>query len=260
MPNRQKIKGFTLIELLVVIAIIALLLSILMPSLQMAKEIARRVICSNNLKSIGVGLHMYAQDYDEKMIPNAHFRGEEYVDGISPGYWPYQGYITGIDTSDPDFLMPLQLGKLFSMGYLVVPEVFYCPSTQISLEAKDIDYYTTGDLVKWMPPVKGGGWGAPLEVGGKIRCRSNYIYWTWTETLIMEVSTKPIVVDSLVRIAHKKRKKPFGINALFGDGHTSLTTIAHTPLIMELVNPDNTFDERGKDYDTFVKALKLLNP
>ena len=57
-------KGFTLIELLVVIAIIALLLSILMPSLQKVKYIARRLQCTANIKSQAAVLKIYATDYD----------------------------------------------------------------------------------------------------------------------------------------------------------------------------------------------------
>ena len=56
----KKRKGFTLIELLVVIAIIALLLSIMMPSLARAKALAERVICMTNMKNIGYALIMYA--------------------------------------------------------------------------------------------------------------------------------------------------------------------------------------------------------
>jgi len=54
--------GFTLIELLVVIAIIALLLSSLVPSLQKAKELARNVVCSTNIRTIYTGLDLYAED------------------------------------------------------------------------------------------------------------------------------------------------------------------------------------------------------
>ncbi|MCD4824828.1 MAG: DUF1559 domain-containing protein [Phycisphaerae bacterium] len=60
--------GFTLIELLVVIAIISLLASILLPSLNRAKELAKRVICQNNMKSMGVGCTMYSADWRGWMI------------------------------------------------------------------------------------------------------------------------------------------------------------------------------------------------
>jgi len=54
-------KGFTLIELLVVISIIALLLAILMPSLQKVKKQARRVVCANNVRQVGLALAIYSQ-------------------------------------------------------------------------------------------------------------------------------------------------------------------------------------------------------
>ena len=62
---RSKRRAFTLIELLVVISIIALLLSILMPGLQKAKQHALRMLCKTNLHSYGIATAMYLSEYDD---------------------------------------------------------------------------------------------------------------------------------------------------------------------------------------------------
>lgn len=61
----RKRKGFTLIELLVVVAIIALLISILLPSLSRARELSKRLVCAANVKGIGTSFKIYANDNQE---------------------------------------------------------------------------------------------------------------------------------------------------------------------------------------------------
>ena len=65
---RHRGTGFTLVELLVVIAIVALLVSILLPALANAREQARRAMSGVNVRQIALGIHMYSENYDDKII------------------------------------------------------------------------------------------------------------------------------------------------------------------------------------------------
>lgn len=80
----RMIRGFTLIELLVVIAIIALLVSVVVPSLRRAREKTRQIVCMAHLKDIGLGMHTYAMGSKE-LFPDSYTLGG-FSFRAAPGY------------------------------------------------------------------------------------------------------------------------------------------------------------------------------
>ncbi len=79
-------RGFTLIELLVVIAIIALLVSILLPSLQRAKSLAKTASCLSNMRNIGTGLAMYVTEFNGIIPPGQEKTPDNRFEGVN-AWW-----------------------------------------------------------------------------------------------------------------------------------------------------------------------------
>ena len=69
---KRPLRGFTLIELLVVVSIIALLVSLLLPSLETAREVARSSACLANLHQMGIAMHLYVDNNNGALIPGAN--------------------------------------------------------------------------------------------------------------------------------------------------------------------------------------------
>ena len=121
-------RGFTLIELLVVIAIIAVLVALLLPAVQAAREAARRIQCTNNLKQIGLALHNYQSTHS--VFPPGRLRS--FWDGNGRHFSAYalilgffeQGVAYNAVNFDlnPDTSTENDTVRMLSLG------VFLCPS------------------------------------------------------------------------------------------------------------------------------------
>ncbi len=135
-PSRfgRPLNAFTLIELLVVVAIMALLVSILLPSLAAAREMARQVTCLTRVKGQLLAVHLYAADFD----------GQIPVGPDDPMALP--GAVTGppfnLIASNQLWIGYLQKynshGVLLS-GYLEAPEVFFCPGDDSKDPTEELD-------------------------------------------------------------------------------------------------------------------------
>lgn len=122
----KRLKAFTLIELLVVIAIIALLISILLPSLSRARELSKRTVCSANERGIGQAMYIYAQDgevFPAYSIPHqtSQIRGFYNTNGTG-GDRENIPSTTGIPSITVDLWLLVRNNSS-------TPKQFICPST-----------------------------------------------------------------------------------------------------------------------------------
>ena len=149
--NRSHNRGFTLIELLVVIAIIGMLVALLMPAVQQARESARRTQCRNNLKQLGLAMHMFHDT--NKAFPPARI-----IENLPRSVGDRPGFSQSLDEpSWPIRILPyLEQGNLYSLWQLdevygkhsiealqSVVATFLCPNRHSQSDAVTKGKWTT---------------------------------------------------------------------------------------------------------------------
>ena len=141
MKNR---KAFTLIELLVVIAIIALLVSILLPSLNQAKDLPKNLLCKTNLRAIHTGIAMYVEDH-EGYLPKCHstFDGPYGVEwlGWNNSLTNYtEKDVNEIRATFSDIFSPMVVHRTWHPRSVYIDDynIWFCP-----MEDEEMDWYTT---------------------------------------------------------------------------------------------------------------------
>jgi prepilin-type N-terminal cleavage/methylation domain-containing protein len=241
-------QGFTLVELLVVISIIALLLAVLLPSLQKARELAKRTICSNQVKQTGLAMAGYSNDYDDKM---------PWSGGVTNGMpddtkdestiHPWLIWRTDHSSKDEPFLdmtrlcagndgvmgraRPLRIACLFEGNFIKDGKIFYCPSN-VSPNRR-YESYTEQD------PAQGGpsnAWGRPHQLYSKRNSdnhgwiRSGYDYYPIDRDIRLKPDLKTMkkVADSYVpkvtcrRFSRLSRTAPYLSDVICLDDNSNL--------------------------------------
>ncbi|MFB3892941.1 MAG: type II secretion system protein [Phycisphaerae bacterium] len=139
--TRGRLTAFTLIELLAVVAIIALLVSILVPSLRTAREMARAVPCKVNMRMVGLGINSYANDNTERMPASMILYRSSPVE-----YWTWW----------PDFIV-----KYFDTDARPVPDLY---------ASSNAGYWESVAIQPSNNVWSGNHWGVPFTFSRRFDC------------------------------------------------------------------------------------------
>jgi len=221
----KKREGFTLVELLVVIAVIALLTALLVSSLPAARERARRVACASRLRQIGLGLAVYASNYDDN-IPRSFFDPEALFTFPAHSLMTY--WIDRYATSESEKILagPFNIAHLFNDRIIEDPRNFYCPSAPEGMRYED-------HVGKFKWPFMSD----PTSPFHSFRIKLAYNYYPqgrsreelgngnygykMVNTLTSLNSRSTVAMDHLTRPIHANHRqmgKSSGVNILYGDG------------------------------------------
>ncbi len=220
--------GFTLIELLVVIAILALLVSILLPSLQQARNLARSVVCVSNLRNLQVANQYYAADWDGAYAPDfigvsmarkwystldfRKYMGLEYVSPPAGGTrWPADKLCPmseyGLGDVTVDGVKP---GKFYGYNMTGLTSIMPQSGTYRGVKQSDIRL-----------PAENLAWADGLD------------WQVWINSADLYIDDFHIVTTGMVSYRHRE-----GLNLVYFDGHAGyLPQAAVIPKPGTMTNP-----------------------